>query len=187
METQIKESIKEINGFTLAKNTKDMAILKVAVKTPLEIAMHPYLSSNYEYITITKGCNHILTVVKEDGTTFSFHYGFSGDTLVTEDLTMLKNKAMDALEKYGVIMGAETMELPYKMDIFYDTNYRGWQAMLSFQDDLGRQRIWISKLKNEEEMCKAIEERFKIRFKPLIKDKTITGIDFWRTERDYSK
>ena len=51
---QIKESKEEINGFTLAKNTEKMAILQVMVKTPWEIAQHPYLSSDYAYITITK-------------------------------------------------------------------------------------------------------------------------------------
>ena len=51
---QIKESTKIINGFALAKNTEDMAILKIVVKTPWEIAQHPYLSSDYEYITMTK-------------------------------------------------------------------------------------------------------------------------------------
>ena len=44
---QIKESKEEINGFTLAKNTEEMAILKVMAKTPWEIAQHPYLSSDY--------------------------------------------------------------------------------------------------------------------------------------------
>lgn len=186
MKTQIKESNKEINGFTLEKNTEDMAILKVAVKTPLEIAMHPYLSSNYEYITITKGCNHVFTIVKEDGTTFSFHYGFSGCTSISEELIVLRNKVNDTLEEYGVIIDVQTMGLPYKMDIFYDTYGRSWQATLSFQDSLERQSIWSSKAKNEEEMCKEIEEKFKIKFNPLIKGRYQTGIDFWGTERDYS-
>ena len=185
MKTQIEESNKEINGFTLAKNTEDMAILKVVAKTPLEIAMHPYLSSNYEYITITKGCNHIFTIVKEDGTTFSFHYGFSGCTSISDELIVLRNKVHDTLEEYGVIIDVQTMELPYKMDIFYDTYGRSWNATLYFQDDLGKEDFLSSKAKNEEEMYKEIEEKFKIKFNPLIKGRYQTGIDFWRTERDY--
>ena len=60
MKKQIKESTKIINGFILAKNAEDMAILKVVAKTPWEVAQHPYLSSNYEYITVTKGEDHVM-------------------------------------------------------------------------------------------------------------------------------
>ena len=187
MKKQIKESTKIINGFILAKNAEDMAILKVVAKTPWEVAQHPYLSSNYEYITVTKGEDHVLTIVKEDGTTFSFHYGRSGCTLVSKDLTMLKNKVINALEDYGVIMDIPIMELPYKMSVFYNKNFQSWQAQLSFQGISQKPNIWISEPKNEEEMCKAIEERLKIKFKPLIHGRAQTGIDVWNTERDYSQ
>ena len=182
---QIKESKEEINGFTLAKNAKDMAILKVMTKTPWEIAQHPYLSSDYEYVTITKGDDHIFTIVKEDGTTFSSHFGRNGYTLVSEDISLLQKKAMNALKNYGVIMDIPTLDLPYKMNIYYNRNFQSWQANLSFQGFSREQNIWISKLKNEEEMCKEIEERFKIKFKPLVHGYAQTGIDIWKTERDY--
>lgn len=187
MKKQIKESTKIINGFIFAKNTEDMAILKVVAKTPWEVAQHPYLSSNYEYITVTKGEDHVFAIVKEDETTFSFHYGRSGCTLVSEDLTMLKNKVINALENYGVIMDIPIMELPYKMSIFYNRNFQSWQAQFSFQGLSQKPNIWISEPKNEEEMCKAIEERLKIKFKPLIHGRAQTGIDVWNTERDYSQ
>ena len=102
---QIKESKEEINGFTLAKNTEEMAILQVMAKTPWEIAQHPYLSSDYEYITMTKEEKNIFTIVKTDGTTFSF----SNLEMTGASIGKLKGEVYGALKKYGVTVDIPTM------------------------------------------------------------------------------
>lgn len=179
---QIKESKEEINGFTLAKNTEEMAILKVMVKTPWEIAQHPYLSSDYEYITMTKEEKNIFTIVKTDGTTFSF----SNLEMTGASIGKLKGEVYDALKKYGVTVGIPTMELPQKMEIYYNRFAQRWQANLSFKGISKEQRMYLY-AQNAEEMCKEIEKRFRIKFKPLVHGYAQTGIDIWKTERDYSK
>ena len=180
---QIKESKEEINGFILAKNAEDMAILKVMVKTPWEIAQHPYLSSDYEYITMTKEKINVFTIVKEDGTTFRF----SNCEMTDASIGKLKSKVYDALKKYGVTINIPTMELPYKISIFYNRNFKSWQADLLFEGFSEEQQMYLSTPKNAEELCNEIEKRFRIKFKPLVHGYAQTGIDIWKAERDYSK
>lgn len=180
---QIKESKEEINGFTLAKNTEEMAILKVMAKTPWEIAQYPYLSLDYEYITMTKEEKNVFTIVKTDGTTFSF----SNLEMTGASIGKLKGEVYGALKKYGVTINIPTMELPYKMSIFYNRNFKSWQADLLFEGFSDEQQMYFSTPKNAEELCNEIEKRFRIKFNPLVHGYAQTGIDIWKTERDYSK
>ena len=179
---QIKESKEEINGFTLVKNTEEMAILKVMVKMPWEIAQHPYLSSDYEYITITKEEKNDFTIVKEDGTTLSF----SDNTILDASFDKLRNKILDTLKKYGIVINVQTMELPQKMEIYYYSDYKKWLVNLSFDGVFPKQSIWLAEPKDENEVCEAIEEIYGIKFKPLTHGYAQTGIDIWKAERDNS-
>ena len=180
---QIKESKEEINGFTLAKNTEEMAILKVMAKTPWEIAQHPYLSSDYEYITMTKEEKNVFTIVKEDGTTSSF----SDKTIVDVSFDELRNKILETLKKYGIVINIPTMELPQKMEIYYYSDYKKWLVNLSFDGGFPKQSIWLTEAKDEHEVCEVIEEIYGIKFKPLTHGYAQTGIDIWKAERDNSK
>ena len=88
--------------FTLVEDTKEQVIIKNNAKTPLEVAQHPFVQSNYEYITVTKGDRtHILTVVRTDGSTFSFNWGNS-TTLISENLTRLKKEVLSFIACEGI-------------------------------------------------------------------------------------
>ena len=92
-----------INGLSLVEDTNELVVFKNEVKTPLEIAKHPYLGGNYEYITVSKGkYDHTITIVKSDGTTFSYEYGRRGHTLVTKNLITLRDKMFEAVMKLGI-------------------------------------------------------------------------------------
>lgn len=67
MKTQQIKSSQVINGFRLVQNTEDLVVLEVAVYSPLEVALHPYLSTDWKYISVSKGVNNTLTIVDKDG------------------------------------------------------------------------------------------------------------------------
>lgn len=91
--------------FELVDNDKTQVILKVNAKDTLTVARHPYISMDYEYITLTKGINHILTTVRKDGKTFSFSWGFCGGTLISENLMRLKDEVCKYLDYIGIDIG----------------------------------------------------------------------------------
>lgn len=80
-------------------------VLKVNAKDPLTVAMNPWASSNEEYYTITKGENHIFTVVYEDGHTWSFFWGLGGRTLVSDSVESKKMKVLRFLKDNDIDMG----------------------------------------------------------------------------------
>lgn len=63
---QIKSN-QVINGFRLAQNAEDLVVLEVAVYSPLEIALHPYLNTDWKYISVSKGINNTLTIIDKNG------------------------------------------------------------------------------------------------------------------------
>ena len=79
--------------------TRELVVLKVNANDSLTVAMHPYVQSNYDYITVTRGSDHVLTVVKKDGTTFDFHWGYSGYTLISEGLEVLRRKVVEFIKR----------------------------------------------------------------------------------------
>lgn len=52
--------------FKLIENTNKQVIIKVDAGDTLSIARHPYVNINYDYITVTKGIDHTLTIIKKD-------------------------------------------------------------------------------------------------------------------------
>lgn len=88
--------------FKLIENTNKQVILKVDAGDTLSIARHPYVNINYDYITVTKGIDHTLTIIKKDGKTFSFSWGFTGYTLVSDNLHRLRREVCDYIERCGI-------------------------------------------------------------------------------------
>lgn len=117
--------------FELIENDEKQVILKVHADNNLVIARHPYLSGDFDYITVTKGANHLLTIVKKDGTTFSIHWGTSGHTLVCEDLKLLKSEVVHFIEQecfipLDIIGNART-----SAKIYFNSNFGQWQLVLN--------------------------------------------------------
>lgn len=65
--TQKIKSNQAINGFRLVQNTEDLVVLEVAVYSSLEIALHPYLNTDWKYISVSKGVNNTLTIIDKNG------------------------------------------------------------------------------------------------------------------------
>lgn len=85
--------------FNLVDVNDEQVVIKVNAEDNLTIAMHPYISGNYDYITLTRGYekDHIFTVIRKDGTTWSFHWGPHGCTMTSASVDRLRNKTLDFL------------------------------------------------------------------------------------------
>ena len=129
--------------FELYHRDSEKVVLKVNANDPLTVALHPYVSSDMEYITVTRGNKHTLTVVKKDGKTFSFNWGEGGYTLISENLETLKRKVISFIENDNHILLEWDDSQPVEATIFYNHNYKLWQLTLR-----GRGRLcahWWSK------------------------------------------
>lgn len=110
-----------INGFRLAQNTEDLVVLEVAVYSPLEIALHPFLSTDWKYISISKGINNTLTIIDKSGKSKMYQINhFSSKDHIKElpvQILKLRKKVLEAIFKYGILIEAPSLELPEKLQI----------------------------------------------------------------------
>ena len=61
--------------FEICEVSDDKVIIKVNTDDLLAIARHIGLDANAAYITVTRGKDHVLSVIKKDGTSYSFDWG----------------------------------------------------------------------------------------------------------------
>ncbi len=93
------------NILEIVHDDNEKVVIKVNAKDPLTVAMNPWASANEEYYTITKGDSHVFTVIKTDGSTWSFFWGLGGHTLVSEDVEIMKKKVLRFLKDNNIDMG----------------------------------------------------------------------------------
>lgn len=119
--TQKIKSNQVINGFRLVQNTEDLVVLEVAVYSPLEIALHPYLSTDWKYISISKGVNNTLTIIDKDGKSKMYQINhFSSKDRIKElpvQISKLRKKVLETIFKYGILIEVPSLELPEKLQI----------------------------------------------------------------------
>ena len=163
--------------FEIVSIDKEQIVLKVNAEDNLTVALHPYISREYDYITVTRGDDHILTVIKKDGSTFSFHWGTSGYTLVDENLTRLKREVVKFIDSQYILLEMKGEPIK-KVTIFYNKNYKKWQATFNSSG-----YFWDEDATNENEMMIKANEIYAKNggTKPLVWGHAIavTGIDVW--------
>lgn len=110
-----------INGFRLAQNAEDFVVLEVAVYSPLEIALHPYLSTDWKYISVSKGVNNTLTIIDKNGKSKMYQINHFSSKDHIKDLPVqilkLRKKVLETIFKYGILIEAPSLELPEKLQI----------------------------------------------------------------------
>lgn len=124
--------------FKLVEEQYDKVILKIDVNDTLTVAKHPYVNLTMDYITVTRGEDKILTIIYKDGTTFSFHWGHHGYTLISENMEMLREKVVSFIENDCHILLDMKKDKIYKAVLFYNPNYKSWQLTVN-----GRAYIWF--------------------------------------------
>ena len=115
--------------FKLVSADEDKVIIEVLADSPLKVAMFPFVSSEYNYITVTRGRNHILTVIKKDGKTFSFDFGDNGHTLISDSLKELKKFVLKFISDSGVLIEWNGWNIR-RVVIYYNSSYKKWQLTL---------------------------------------------------------
>lgn len=165
--------------FKVIQNTPAQVVLQNTAKTGLDVALHPYVSTDVDYITVTKGDNHNCTVINTKGNTYNFHWGKNGYTLVSENVQMLKQAVMNFISSQGIALDVCTIMQPNKARIFYNNNFRKWQATLSFPDSSKEQYYWSKTATNQNDMLKEITKVFNNTFSELTHSIAPTGIDVW--------
>lgn len=127
--------------FELVKYDSEKAILKVKDVDNLMIAEHPYISAEMDYITITRGRNHRMTVINKDGSTWGVSWGDSGCTLCSDSVNDLKWAARDFFEKDCFIPLDLMSENYSNATIFYNSNFGSWQLQLEANGK--RSNMWF--------------------------------------------
>lgn len=168
--------------FTLEERTPDQVIVKVnAVNDPLVIARHPYIDSKMAYITVTRGENHVFTVINHDGTTWSIEWGERGHTLISRSTELLKEKVVEYIERECQIMLEWDDGEVDGATIYYNPNFKKWQLTLEgtrkYHNYL-RSAILSDTAKCKEDMM-AFAEKF-IVCNGWQYNKAVTGIDTWK-------
>ncbi len=134
--------------FKLVDVDYNQVIIEVNANTPLLVAQYPFVTSEMKYITVTRGKNHVLTIVFNKGTTDSFSWGDRGHTIISDSTAILKVNVLSFLDDKGIILdynGKEFTGRPIK--IYFNPNYKRWQ--LTFE---GLFIWWSNKATNITEM-----------------------------------
>ena len=170
MDKIVEENLDRI--FSIQDISDTQVIIQVHAVSPLLVAQYPFVEQKYKYITVTRGEEHILTIIYEDGATYSFHWGDGSSTLVTENLERLKGAVEQFIDENEILLdyaGGTVNEAC----ILYNNSYDKWQLRL----DPCNATYWGNSANSIEEM---IEECKKfIVAEEWIEDKAITGIDRW--------
>jgi hypothetical protein len=156
--------------FKLAEIDDEQVIIKVNAKDSLTVARYPFLSSDYDYITVTRGGNHILTVIKSDGKTFSFHWGTSGYTLISEDFELLRKQVCQFIHDNYIMLELKGKPESKKVNIYYNANYKKWQLSCNAN-------FWSDKATDLESAIKDFSNI--VTADEWKNEKAITGIDIW--------
>lgn len=163
MKKQRLKSDEIINGFKLVQNTKEDVILEVAIdKTPWSVATHPYLSSKYAYIHVTKGEDKMITIINNDGTTEKFHCCH-----VPDDKEELRRVIDDTITLYGIPSGLKSIEIPNKIIIIpSQQSYFKVQVKLSVSDipDKVESYYFVGEKDTEEEIIERLEDMYKVKY-----------------------
>ena len=108
---------------------KDLVIIKVDVKSPLECAENPGFSMNEAYITITRGKHRIMRFINKEGHTWSIEYGDGATTLVSDDLRNKRWNIEEWVEEQGILLEWDDGPIS-EATIYFNYNLRKWQLII---------------------------------------------------------
>jgi len=171
--------------FELTERTPKQIILKVLAKDLLTIAQHPYLSKDMEYITVTRGENHTLTVIYTDGHTFSFHWGSSGHTLISDNLKRLQDAVCNFIETdCHILLGWDDGEIGIAK-VFFNRNYSRWQLTLESKGAPRKSAYyWDETATCLQDMCETALNYIDREVFGWSKSVAVTGIDVYTAVLD---
>ena len=75
----------------IIENNMNCVVLKVKDNKKIDLIKLGYFVGDEQLIRLTKGDDHICTIYNDDGSSFSWHWGESGCTLVTDSVSRMGN------------------------------------------------------------------------------------------------
>lgn len=160
------------NIFEIVDVDSNQIVIKVNADSTLKVAQFPFVSMEYDYITVTRGNKHILTIIKKDGSTFDFHWGYGGHTLISEGLERLKKSVMQFINESDILFEWKG-KTSKSATIYFNSNYRKWQLTI---DDA---HYWSDTATSVNEM---IRECRKFVISDWTQDIAPTGITIWKAD-----
>ena len=115
----------------LVEATNELVIVEVNPDlTPLEKARAPW-APNARYVSVTRGKNHTMTFIKEDSSTWSINWGYTGSTMISDSLLETRNRIVKFIEQeYGIPLDL-TSDKIVAATIYFNSNFGKWQINLT--------------------------------------------------------
>lgn len=164
------------NVLSIQEYDEEQVVVKVNANDSLTVAKYPFLSGDMAYITVTRGDDHIFTVIKKDGKTWSFEFGSKGHTLIGESTERLKKEVLQFIKENDIILGRIKGE-PREATVYYNSNFKKWQ--LTIETTKGRFYFHSDTAKDYDSAIKDFERFIKADWNKGI---AVTGIDVWKAQ-----
>lgn len=140
----------------LVSDNEKLAVFKHLCKTPLDVALNPEFALCHAYYTVTKGPYHVFTIVKQDGSTWSFEFGKGGATLISQSTSNLKVRVFAFALENGILM--DLTSAPKKAEAWRESDYYGKSSWtIAFEDSSGERQLIRGNASLEE--AKALAEK----------------------------
>ncbi len=157
--------------FELIEVNNKQVILEVKADSPLTVAQFPFVSMQMKYITVTRGREHQLVIINNDGSQTNFSWGDSGYTIIGDNSKMLKVNVIKFIEDNGILIDCTTTVVRDPAKIFFNHNFGEWQLTLGAAYYKSKTAKNVMDMINE---CKkfVVADNWRSR-------KAQTGIDMW--------
>lgn len=167
--------------YEIVKVTKEMVIIKVTLEDDLAWCMHPYLDRYMQYITVTRGKNHTLSILSKNGNSCSFSWGHSGSTLICQSLKELKKSVISFIEDENHILLEWDDGKVDSVSVFFNPNFEKWQLQLKGKrgNNVLTANYLTDKCSSHKEMIE-IADKF-ANFSVWKRTIGITGITVWES------
>lgn len=154
--------------FRIFKNSFDQIVLQNTAKTVDDAALFPYINIDIDFISITKGENHVCNIIKDNGKCITFCWGHDGYTIISSSLESLKQKACEFITSQGIALSVKTTMQPCRAVIRYNNFVKCWQATLFFPYNVvGEEHYFNNSVSNQTEMLDLIKKVFNKDFSDL--------------------
>lgn len=109
------------NLLQLVSTANDVVVVRLNPElTVLDHALNPWLPEA-QYVSVTRGRNHIMTFIYEDGSKWSIEWGDNGCTLLADSLRETRNKIVDFIQKEcGIMLDLYENSIPVEAWIYFD-------------------------------------------------------------------
>ena len=164
--------------FSLANISNETVVLKINCDTPLQAAKYPYVDTTYEYLSITRGKDHIFSVINKQGECIKTFEDYSDHRAILGNKTeLLKTKALAFLKNNHILINYAGERMT-KASILYNPRFGKWTLVM--EDPACNKVLYLSETaKSETDVmneCKCF-----VKTRNWIKSK-VQGIDIWEAE-----